>query len=946
MSEMSSFYGGRQGNSIVIAKRFDGIDIPQVAGSYVYTRGLYAVDENGNFIVTTNSSLSGAVGVGEATTSGGYTRSTTNFLIKKNKDNYLGAEIPNFAYWGGHDNDGSLIAADQTYVFYPELAQGMVQFFKQGARTASEVNYGAYVIIDTILNMNSYNDPDNGKVYRRGMDINSTDGLAGAEYIGQIIGPQGESPEFDIEPYNNVIAMSPHSERSYNYVNDSIVPGSYTIGQTRFYEDEIQYAWATIRDAFGNVTGCKLGFRMPTVIQDYEARSLSPYNQRAVGTDNKYYNYDLIKQDESQYQNITKTFAVNSDNQFILGKATDAGAYEVDSAEGIIYLIEKTDDSEISYPSWQAVNFDGSTVITGSDSKTYTLPEIKKWLHPFYQKWQISVPHGYHGINPQDIEIIHTHTKSPKYNGGSVNIYNTEECSDDDIYKTIIDEDETYQLYGTEYVNVESVDDLDADDEDGRSHIDKIVGRYYIRYGAGYDPDPAVPYARIKLENGTFKYVKKSDCNMDILRYKEVDFDDVEAGIARYFYLGDYDIIDRVTISEDGTLTVFYTCKKQPQDLEQVLRWIDTKDTDGITIDEDGSIHIYYNTLDEEGNHEHQDYPTVLDWITQVSLSSSGKFTVLYNNNTMITGYDDDGKPIRGSRYETTLQWIDYVDFATDGTVTFRWNTDTSRTGTPAYQFSNQIKYLQSVDFQSTKLDPSDTRMDGYEGTGDQKIHIQYNNDGHIDRPLGVPLNYIIETCISTPTSAYPDAPYSHLLVYYSDPDLRLKYKDKWITYPSTKIIDSYIKDEATGTETPVYHVWTEWVDLGNARGDAGGLHIIKNVSKINDLVDSTTGKAIPPEKLTENAGTTEGTIINPNGAGWGCTCDSEEGSSTKLILFYDYSAKEWYSIGSVDASSVDPTYIITKSTPVEGQLPAAADVGTLKTNGFWLAAETAIFAV
>lgn len=945
MSEMSSFYGGRQGNSIVIAKRFDGIDIPQVAGSYIYTRGLYAVDEHGKFIVTQDNTISGTIGVGVVGASGDYEYSTTDFLIKKTKENYLGTGIVGFAAWGGHDNDGSLIAEDQTYVFYPELAQGMVQFFEQGAKTASEVNYGAYVIIDTIFNMASSNDPDNGKIFRRGMDINSVNGLAGAEYIGQIIGPQGEASELGINTYDSVLALNPHNEDVYNSANDSIVPGSYKVGDTRLYEDEIKYAWATIKDAFGNVIGCQLGFKFPTLVNDYEARSLSPYQQRAIGTDGKYYNYDLITQDKTQYSVMTKTFATNSNGQFILGTSTDEGAYGVIATEGSIYLIEKTDKTSTLYASWQDIRFDGTSIITTSDNTTYTVPEIKKWLHPFYQKWQISIPHGYHGINSEDIEIIHTYTKTPRYKGDSVTIYNTAECSDEDIYKIITNEDETYRLYGTTYVNVNSEDDLDEDDIDAKDHLEKVIGKYYMRYGAGYDADKDVTYARIKLNDGSFKYVKKDDCYMDIIRYREIDFDDEESGIKRYFYLGEYDIIDRVAISEDGTLSVFYTAKAQPQDLEQVLRWIDTKDTNGITIDEDGTVHIYYNTLDKEGNHEHQDYPTLLDWITEASLTARGNFTILYNNDTVITGHDEEGNPIYGNKYETTLQWIDYVDFLDDGTVTFRWNTDGIHNTPPipdekpAYQFSNQIRYLVNADIQNTATDIADKtkRKNGREGSGDQRIHLQFNNDGRKDTPIGEPLNYIIETCICKPSTSYPNAPYSHLLVYYADPELRKTLghavideetgkitSSDWITYPSNKY-DGVI--------------WTEWVDLGDTRGENGGIHVIKNVTSLDELKDSE-GNYIPPEKLTDDSGV----VINSEGAGWSCTCDIEGESNAKYILFYDYNIKEWYSIGRIDSASTDPAYIIVKSKPESEYTPSTKDTSVLKANGIWLAAETAIY--
>jgi len=67
----------------------------------------------------------------------------------------------------------------------------MVQDFSRGAETTGKVNYGEYVIIDTF----DKNNPDNGKVFRRG--INTGD-LGGAEYIGQIVGPQGGVSDIDL----------------------------------------------------------------------------------------------------------------------------------------------------------------------------------------------------------------------------------------------------------------------------------------------------------------------------------------------------------------------------------------------------------------------------------------------------------------------------------------------------------------------------------------------------------------------------------------------------------------------------------------------------------------------------------------------------------------------------------------------------------------------------
>lgn len=82
----------------------------------------------------------------------------------------------------------------------------MIECFKQGGDTIDIVNYGEYVIIDTLLK----NDPDNGKVYRRGMNFDynaETNPLAGAECIGKICGPQGENPELFLEHYDDVVSI-------------------------------------------------------------------------------------------------------------------------------------------------------------------------------------------------------------------------------------------------------------------------------------------------------------------------------------------------------------------------------------------------------------------------------------------------------------------------------------------------------------------------------------------------------------------------------------------------------------------------------------------------------------------------------------------------------------------------------------------------------------------
>jgi hypothetical protein len=181
---MNSFYGGRQGASIVVVHHFDGIDIPQIEGQYVYKVKPYAVNENGVFILDAE-----------------------NKLIEQDKDNFS-----QYA-WGIQCLDGSEIEAINanketvTITVETALAEGMRQCFEKGGETTDIVNYGECVIIDTIIGMYQFNNPDNGKVYRRGLNYNydpELNPLAGAEYIGQIVGPQGRMSEMGIRPEKDI----------------------------------------------------------------------------------------------------------------------------------------------------------------------------------------------------------------------------------------------------------------------------------------------------------------------------------------------------------------------------------------------------------------------------------------------------------------------------------------------------------------------------------------------------------------------------------------------------------------------------------------------------------------------------------------------------------------------------------------------------------------------
>lgn len=784
MASMESFYGGRQGASFVIVKQFDGVDIPD---NTYYRYRWFAKDPQGFFYVP---------------------------LIERTDNNYK-----TYADFGKIPCDGvTTVESAEGVVSEPlplEYQQGMKQCFAKGGDSTNIVNYGEYVIIDTIAGRAEFHNPDNGKVYRRGMnyDYNAiTNPLCGAEFVGQIIGPKGDCPELNFDHYDSIVSSFVANEREYTEADDDLVPGSYIdeITGERKFNDSLRYAYVTIKDEDDVVKGCLIGFKLPTIVEEFVARSITPYENRHVDEHGEYYYDDLVVPDADQY----------------------------------------VDD---------------------------------KWVHPFYQKWHIKIPQGYHGIDSDHLEVIPSKTmptgfKSEDYAGTAV--YTDEDC-----------------LIPLEEGGVPVV----------------LTTPHEILRDEYYSTDPAIICAMIEYDDDIY-YVKKEDCYMDIIRYRETDYENVAQGEVTYHEIGYYNEIQRITVSETGVLTAFYSAVEEPQALEQVIRWIDKDNTEGITVDSEGTLTVHYNTVHEDPEtgeivHDTDVYPKLIDWITSVSLSQDGDFDILFNNDS-----------VAGGHYSTVLNWVDYITLDEDGTIKFFYNSDHND---PAFTFSKYIQKIEDVSIQTT-APGSDV-----EGTGDQKIRITYNTTDSEGEPIveaiGNPLNYIIEITVSTRNALFPDVPYCHLLVYYSDPALRQTLADKWVTYPSEKYPGE---------------VWTQWVDLGLVRGEPGGVHILKDVASMDELKD-IYGNYLPPERLEDRGGQ----VINPDAAGWAVSL-TPSGSETTTLLFYDYEVNEWYPAGSIGQGAIDPTYVIVKGAPIVGQQqPDPAVVENLNNYGFWLAAEEGYYA-
>ena len=196
--------------------------------------------------------------------------------------------------------------------------KGMVNCFQNGG-AYTQVNYGQYVLIDTILNRNAKSDPQNGLIYRRGFDYQDDPSNhkkpnqsnykdeqnnlkkeewqsawsswilqpgAGAIYVGQIVGPQGDSPEIIPVAWSEV-----SSKDGWQEVNGSASKGKQIITdpdtgqQTIKYNDSIKIASVNLKDDQGNIIGAKIAFDIPTAIMEAEIVNSNPYSKASVSQD-------------------------------------------------------------------------------------------------------------------------------------------------------------------------------------------------------------------------------------------------------------------------------------------------------------------------------------------------------------------------------------------------------------------------------------------------------------------------------------------------------------------------------------------------------------------------------------------------------------------------------------------------------------------------------------
>ena len=333
--------------------------------------------------------------------------------------------------------------------------------------------------------------------------------------------------------------------------------------------------------------------------------------------------------------------------------------------------------------------------------------------------------------------------------------------------------------------------------------------------------------------------------NREVLVYEYYNYETLQNGNPKKVYLGDYNNIDNISISQDGTITIDYS-HDNDKVFNKIIKWIDD-----VTISDDGTLTISWNN-----NSADTIFNKKIKWITALNISNTGIITVNYNDNTSVTldsvikwinSIALSAAGILSITYNTgqiesfdnnKIKWIDSISLNANGIFTIVYNTGQTQslTNTPVKWLNNitgsdghiltftyNDETTDNVDFKFLRNLDIDTGTT--EGSGNQKIHVYWTDNTVTE--IGNPINYIMQAAINDN---------EHLLVRYSDPtkrnlDTTVSWNGKagWTDIGSLKV--PYIYGDPTATNL-------KWSGIASLENSESGYLNIRFTMPLTQILD------------------------------------------------------------------------------------------------------------
>lgn len=640
----------------------------------------------------------------------------------------------------------------------------------------SSVKFDEYVLIDTA----NKNNPDNGKVFKRGYGYNSGKTIqwfntqtnkvesidaGGAQYVGRIGGSTGTTPQLVLTTYQDAFnkrSGQNWEERkntgSYTISNEGLVPGKD--GAT--YNDTIDWCSISMRDANAQDAIAYIGFKVPYLVDQFITSQISPYNQDGQYEDQSsvqrvddgahpfYHKWQInlpkgIKGES--LRNLRTMIPTSTDIIYQSGTTVQYSGYEYDvanSREILVYDSYVFDNSLNPTPVTYylgsvngitnlSLDEHGTLTVNFSHSDPVVYQNVIKWID------EIVFNEDINGTDAPGHLLIKYNTldsqEQQEYVEGTFDFVKNISFEEDGTVNIEYTESETQQVVNLiKWIDEITLNTTTYDTDEGTLTINYNDGNSFTAQlkwvnGLSVGANGALT---LHYSGGDTQPVKDSNDNNVILKYIDsITLDTTQGGI------------------NQGKLTINYNTGASP--FIENLKWVND-----ISIGNDGSITLKYS-----GGGTDKVINTTLKYVNSITLTNNGQLIANYSDNTHETLQDD-------------VKWLNGITIQ-NGVLRFTYNTENDVQGEKDYvEFpfvyptdilfnSNgqiSVKYSNNETQVKTTIQ-SITNIAVDPNT--KEIKATYNT-GTV-QTIGDPINTISQMAINTNDS--------HLLILYSDPASR-----------------------------------------------------------------------------------------------------------------------------------------------------------------------------
>jgi hypothetical protein len=579
--------------------------------------------------------------------------------------------------YGGQEGVSFVLKKEYTSV------ANMIADFKRGANN-TDVWYGEYCIINTP----NKNDKTNGTIYRRGLNYQD-EATGGAIKVGQVVGPSGATPYFDIRSsiYDVVQKSKEPLSSTYEYRRYPIDSGYHEGVNTGTEDEDIAIKSLSVTKTnnptahvddiehgsdYDKVTTNKFYTLVPGKDEDGCFKDDIKYTWLNIRRDNVGDEDSETDPDSWFYVGFEIPFLVNEYITHSVTQYDSNGDYSTDTTEAIHAL--KTDNS--------------GNLITDSTGD-YIQEDAS---HPFWNKWDLSIPKGIKGDTLKNLKVVEA---------GSF-VYNN------------ADKDDTYKYDSSADVKnyIHDIAKLTTDKNTGFSNIeDFITGNLATDTYTGFQDDIAH--------------------NRQIVIYEYQVFDNKFAGQSIYFYVGDFNTITNINVADDGTLTVSYTHDDNTVFPKQI-KWIKNISFSNGLGAEGAHFQVDYNNEDES-------FQQNLLIPEDIGINSTGDIVRKYYGDTSLSGktvFSQDGTelsvPESGVITEkNVVKWIKSVKLNTQ-----TYKEDSKDSGKFRMTFNTKAEDKNAFDYYEAPLSWISNLVVNEDGSITREFVGKADDHNELDMPI------------------------------------------------------------------------------------------------------------------------------------------------------------------------------------------------------------------